>query len=94
VEVAAQTGGAVERDRSEITEAAITGLGRLLRVVKGKLETHPSGDGGLICEYRRSHARPTIWRVSCDGEVLPDSPYSYRHRTFVPAQLPASVQHP
>jgi hypothetical protein len=81
-------GATLELERVEITEAAIRGLSRLLGAVRGKLETHPAGDGGLICEDHRFHARPTIWRVSSDGDVLPDSPYSYRLRAFIPAPLP------
>jgi len=84
----AQARGALCRGEIEITDAAISGFGRLLRAVRGRIETYASGDGGLICEVRTVRARPTIWRVAADGAVLPDTPYNFRLRAFIPAGLP------
>jgi hypothetical protein len=80
-------------DRAEvkITRAAIRGYGRLLRAVGGRIQLHASSDGGLICEDRTSRARPRIWRISPDGVVEPDRPYSFVGRSFVAAELPAAV---
>jgi hypothetical protein len=72
----------------DITPAAIRAFGRLWHAVSTDLQTHPSGDGGLICEDRRSSVRPTLWRVAPDGTIHPDSPYSFRLRQFVPASVP------
>ena len=87
----------VERDdatssdnETEISLAAIGAYGRLLRAVGGTLCTHATTDGGLICEYRASRALPTMWRVLPDGEICPDSPYSYSRGQFVAAKLPIS----
>jgi hypothetical protein len=76
----------------EITEAAISGFSRLLSVARGRIETHAFGDGGLICEDRTVRARPTIWRVSPDGAVLPDTPYNFRLRAFIAAELPPGLR--
>jgi hypothetical protein len=76
----------------EISLAAIRGYGRLLRAVGNRLETHPTADGGLICEDRTAcWARPTMWRILGDGEVLADNPYSYSLRGFAAGRLPAGV---
>jgi hypothetical protein len=76
------------RGEIEITEAAISGFSRLLSAVRGRIETHAFGDGGLICEDRTVRARPRIWRVTPDGAVLPDTPYNFRLRAFISAGLP------
>jgi hypothetical protein len=75
-------------DEFEITAAAICGYGRLLRVLGGTVITHAAKDGGLICEHRAASPRPTLWRISADGTVVPDSPYSFLLGAFVPASLP------
>jgi hypothetical protein len=64
---------------------------RLLRAVGGRVQLHVSRDGGLICEDRSSRARPRIWRISPDGVVEPDRPYSFGRRAFVAAELPGFV---
>ena len=87
-----QARNASRRGEIEITDAAIGGFSRLLRTVRGRIETHASGDGGLICEDRTIRMRPTIWRISPDGTVLPDSPYSFRRRAFISAELPTGFQ--
>ena len=73
----------------EITPAAIRAFGRLWHTVATDLRTHPTGDGGLICEDRRSPTRPTLWRMAPKGAVHPDSPYDFRLREFVTVALPA-----
>lgn len=75
-------------DEIEISAGAICGYGRLLGLLGATLITHATKDGGLICEHRTPRARPTLWRISADGEVLPDSPYSFVSRAFVTANLP------
>ena len=75
----------------EITPAAIRAFGRLWHAVAADLRTHPTGDGGLICEQRRSGTHPTLWRVAPDGAIQPDSPYSFRLGEFVTAALPAGI---
>ena len=67
----------------EITRAAIAGYARLSRAVGGRIVTHPERSGGLICEKRAGRAHPTLWRITADGTVRPDSPYSYEQRAFV-----------
>lgn len=67
----------------EISQAAIGAYGRLMRVVGRRLFTHAARDGGLICESRASRTRPTMWRILPDGEILPDTPYSYARGEFV-----------
>ena len=79
------------RDEIEISLAALRSYGRLLRAVGRRLWTHAAKDGGLICEYRGSAARPIMWRVLPDGEILPDTPYSYVRGEFVAGKLPVSV---
>lgn len=76
---------------TEITRAAVAGFGRLLRAVPGKVRAHPSGDGGLICEDYTVAARPTMWRVSPDGTVLPDSAYNFLLSAFLTGRLPQGV---
>lgn len=78
-------------DECEISEAAICGYGRLLRSLSGTVVTHATKDGGLICEHRASTPRPTLWRISPDGMVLPDSPYSFLRGAFLPASPPLSI---
>jgi hypothetical protein len=78
-------------DEVEISVAAISAYGRLLRAVSGPLRTHAAGDGGLICEDRTVQARPILWRVAADGAVVPDSPYSFITGTFTTAKLPAGL---
>jgi hypothetical protein len=73
------------RPKLEVSEAAIAGFVRLRATMRRQIEIHASDDGGLICEDRTSPARPTLWRVSPDGDVLPDSPYNYYAQSFVPA---------
>ena len=73
----------------EISRAAVRSYVRLLRAVGGKLQLHVTRDGGLLCEDRRSPARPTVWRISADGNVEPDRPYNFLLGAFVPARLPA-----
>ncbi|HYB27528.1 MAG TPA: hypothetical protein VEF89_12985 [Solirubrobacteraceae bacterium] len=90
----AQASSGSRRGEVEITDAAISGLSRLLSAVRGRIETHPVGDGGLICEDRTVRARPTIWRVLPDGRLLPDTPYNFQLRAFIPAGLPPGIQAP
>jgi hypothetical protein len=80
------------RGEIEITDAAIGGFSHLLRTVRGRIETHASGDGGLICEDRTVRMRPTMWRILPNGAVLPDSPYNFRRRAFISADLPSGLQ--
>jgi hypothetical protein len=84
-------GATSSNNETEISLAAIDGYGRLLRAVDGTLCTHATNDGGLICEYRASRALPTMWRVLPDGEIRPDTPYSYSRGEFVAVKLPVSV---
>jgi hypothetical protein len=78
----------VEQREIEITDAAIVAYRCLLTAARGRLETHATGDGGLICEDRVGRSRPTLWRILPSGAVLPDSPYNFRRRTFIEAELP------
>jgi hypothetical protein len=78
-------------DEIEISDAAICGYGRLLRAISGTVITHATYDGGLICEHRARAARPTLWRISSDGAVVPDSPYSFLLGAFVTASLPLGI---
>jgi hypothetical protein len=75
----------------EITDAAIGTFARLLVVTGRRLKTHGSGDGGMICEDRTSPARPTLWKISPDGGLVPDSRYNYARRAFAPVALPTSI---
>jgi hypothetical protein len=84
-------GAKSSNDEIEISLAAIAGYGRLMRAFGRTIYIHPTHDGGLICEYRASRARPTMWRVLPDGEILPDTPYSYLLGEFVTGKLPVSV---
>ena len=72
----------------EISEAAVRAFARLLRVLKGRIRTHSSRDGGLICELRAGRARPVLWRILSDGTVVADSRYSFVQGAFVRAPLP------
>lgn len=74
-----------------VTEAALSAYGRLLAMLGARLRTHATHDGGMICEDRRSSTRPSIWRISPDGAVLPDSRYSFALGGFTPVALPQSV---
>ena len=75
----------------EITPAAIRAFGRLWHAVAADLRTHPTGDGGLICEERGSRTRSRLWRVAPDGVIEPDRPYDFRLGQFVSVALPGSV---
>ena len=75
-------------DEIEISAAALSSYGRLLRAVGRRILIHVTADGELICEDRLVSARPTLWRISRDGTVVPDRPYSYRRRAFVATELP------
>ena len=72
----------------EISPAAIGAYGRLLGAVGRRIYTYATPDGGLICEDRTSRARPTMWRILRDGEILPDRPYDYLRAGFVAGELP------
>jgi hypothetical protein len=76
---------------TEISRAAICAYGRLLRVLKGRIRTHASSDGGLICELRVGRARPLLWRILPDGTVAADSRYSFVRGAFVTAPLPQGL---
>jgi hypothetical protein len=78
-------------DETEISLAAIDGYRHLLRTVGPTLQTHAAKDGGLICEDRASHSRPTLWRVLPNGEILDDTPYSFTRGEFVAVTSPVSV---
>ena len=78
----------VGSDEFEISTAAICGYARLLRALSGSVVTHATKDGGLICEHRAATPRPTLWRISPDGAVLPDCPYNFLLGGFVTASLP------
>jgi hypothetical protein len=80
-----------DSDETEISDAAISGYGRLLRAIGRRITTYATDDGGLICEDRATPARPTMWRISRDGAIAPDSPYSFSLATFVAASVPAGV---
>jgi hypothetical protein len=75
----------------EISQAAIRAYGRLRRLFGSGVRIHAVRDGGLICEYARIRSHPRLWRVSRDGAIVPDRPYSYARRTFVPADLPKEI---
>jgi hypothetical protein len=79
------------RDEIQISEYAIGACTRLFGAVRDRIQTHASADGGLICEARTGRSRPTFWRVSPDGGVLPDSPYNFALRAFITAELPGGV---
>ena len=79
------------RQETEISRAAIRAYGRLLRVLEGRIRTHASTDGGLICELRVGRARPLLWRISPDGSVMADSRYSFVRGGFVTAPLPQGL---
>lgn len=76
----------------EITPAAVLGYGRLLQAIGHRLHTHATVDGGLICEDRTAcWARPTMWRILGDGQILADRPYCYALRAFAPSTLPTAI---
>ena len=87
----ANSGAIIGRGEIEITDEAIGTYRRLLIAIGGAITTHPSWDGGLICEKRVTRARPLIWRISADGTVVPDSRYSFTRRAFIPAALPLGI---
>jgi hypothetical protein len=75
----------------EISDAAIGAYRRLTAATGRLLITSSAHDGGLICEDRTQRARPTVWRISPGGAVLPDRRYSYARRGFVTSPLPHGV---
>ena len=75
----------------EITDAAIDAFARLLVLTGGPLRTHGRQDGGLICEDRTRRAHPRLWRISPEGELLPDSRYDHARRRFIATALPVAV---
>jgi hypothetical protein len=79
------------RQEIEISEAAIRAYAQLVRVLKGRIRTHASQDGGLICELRAARARPMLWRILPDGAVAADSRYSFVRGGFVAAPLPQGI---
>lgn len=79
-------------DGVEISSAAIAGYARLRRLVGGRIETHPTRDGGLICEKRINRTRSILWHVTADGALVCDSIYSFRSGTFVRRHLPGSSE--
>lgn len=82
--------GCVEA-QTEVTDAALGAYGRLLATFGERLRTHPTRDGGLICEDRKIYTRPAMWRIAPNGVVLPDNRYSFTLRAFTPAALPQGV---
>jgi hypothetical protein len=74
----------------EISDAALGAFSRLRAILGERLRTHPARDGGLICEDQRT-TRPSLWRISPDGTVLPDSRYSFTLRAFTQVALPQGV---
>ncbi len=78
-------------DELEISAAAIGGYARLRRAVGSAIVAHVRADGSLICEDRRSVARPMMWQISTAGTVSPDTPYSFLIGGFVAAKLPRSA---
>lgn len=79
------------QDQIQVSGAAARAYRRLLGAIGASLKAHPCGNGGLICEYRASRARPVLWRISPEGQVLPDSRYSFTLMTFTAATLPSGV---
>lgn len=75
----------------EISEAAVRAYAGLMRSLKGRIRTHASRDGGLICELRAGRARPTLWRIGPDGTMVADSRYSFVRGAFVTAALPQGL---
>ncbi len=72
----------------EISDAAIRAYAGLLRALPGRISTHASRDGGLICEMRPRRARPILWRILADGTLRPDNRYSFVRKGFITTQLP------
>ncbi|MFL5824486.1 MAG: hypothetical protein ACJ764_13715 [Solirubrobacteraceae bacterium] len=60
----------------------------MLAAMAGRVKTHGYRDGGLICEDRTSRARPSAWRISPDGSVVPARVYSFARRAFISGPLP------
>ena len=75
----------------EITDAAMSAYGQLFRAVGRVIRTHAAGDGGLICEDRTVRAKPIMWRISPEGTLVPDHPYSFVNRAFVTGVLPSAL---
>lgn len=71
--------------------AASRTCGRLLAGSSRRIRTYAYRDGGLICEDRASRARPRIWRIGPDGQLLPDSTYSFARREFVSLPVPEEI---
>ena len=71
-----------------ITEAAVRTCGRLLAGMADRIATYAYRDGGLICEDRTSRARPRMWRITPDGDLLSDWSYNFTRGAFVPVPLP------
>jgi hypothetical protein len=90
-ELQTPTGSQSADPEMKITEAAIGGYAMLLAALGRRVTTHPFRDGGLICEDRTRWARPTLWRISPEGAVLPDSHYSFAQRGFVTSALPPGL---
>ena len=79
------------RQEIEISEAAIRAYARLVRILEGRIRTHATRDGGLICELRVGRARPMLWRIRPDGAVAADSRYSFVRGGFFAAPLPQGM---
>jgi hypothetical protein len=71
-----------------VTEAAIRTCGRLVALMAGRIATHASRDGGLICEDRASRARPRLWRITPEGALLSDSSYNFTRQAFTAVPVP------
>jgi hypothetical protein len=74
-----------------VSEAASRTCGRLLARAGNRIRTHAYPDGGLICEDRVSRARPRMWRITADGELLPDTTYSFARQAFVRVPVPGEA---
>ena len=79
------------RQEIEVSQAAVRCYGRLLRVLEGRVRSHASCDGGLICELRRPRARPILWRILPDGDVVADTRYSFVRGAFSTTPLPQGI---
>ena len=77
-----------ERGEFTVSDAAIRTGGTVLAAMAGRIRTHAYPDGGLICEDRTSRARPSVWRISPDGSVVPASVYSFARREFIAGRIP------